>query len=665
MRHRCCRVRRALLGIGRGRGFGSATTEEYLHKTYIPTDHFQDSLPTLPIPKLEDSLRKYEYHATPLLTSEKQREAMNEALSAFASSSHVSTLQDRLIGEFKGQYTSYIREPWFDMYLRARDSLLLNWNPALTFVRDERRNDQISRAASLIHASTVFYRTLRDGHLRPDVFETKKHLSQSSWGQRLVRYTPRKFSFYTSAALGAYALDMSQYHNLFHSTRVPRVDKDELVKVDERHRHVVVQQGGAFYTVDVLDESGNALSPESIDAALRDIASRRESDASDENTVGVLTTLPRADWADAREELNVKNASSIAAIDSALFAVCLSDEAPDGDVPAESRCMLHGKATDRWLDKSFQLIVTRDGEAAINFEHSWGDGIAVVRFADEVHQFCERMRYDETTAVANSTDAAPSRRLDWDLTSSTKQAIERATSRAHDAIAQTDYAMLKSDAIDSDWIKSQKLSPDGLLQMVMQLAHYRLKGRPGSTYESAATAAFKHGRTETIRSVTPDSVAMCDAFYGSERSDAEKVSALRKAVETHSKITLDAVKGLGMDRHLFVLRHMALQDANGDENAIPALFRDDSWRILGNIVLSTSTLPSLALKGGGFGPVGPDCFAIGYGVRKQGCQFSVMTAFGGAGDYVDAVEESIGLVKRALVGSDDACSRDNFLKAVG
>ena len=41
--------------------------------------------------------------------------------------------------------------------------------------------------------------------------------------------------------------------------------------------------------------------------------------------------------------------------------------------------MLHGEARDRWLDKSFQLVVSRDGEAAINFEHAWGDGIAVVR----------------------------------------------------------------------------------------------------------------------------------------------------------------------------------------------------------------------------------------------------------------------------------------------
>ena len=40
----------------------------------------------------------------------------------------------------------------------------------------------------------------------------------------------------------------------------------------------------------------------------------------------------------------------------------------------------------RWFDKSFSLIVDKDGRAAVNFEHSWGDGVAVLRFVNEVHK---------------------------------------------------------------------------------------------------------------------------------------------------------------------------------------------------------------------------------------------------------------------------------------
>ena len=36
------------------------------------------------------------------------------------------------------------------------------------------------------------------------------------------------------------------------------------------------------------------------------------------------------------------------------------------------------------FDKSFQIIVCENGKAAVNFEHSWGDGIAVLRFMNDV-----------------------------------------------------------------------------------------------------------------------------------------------------------------------------------------------------------------------------------------------------------------------------------------
>jgi carnitine O-palmitoyltransferase 2 len=38
--------------------------------------------------------------------------------------------------------------------------------------------------------------------------------------------------------------------------------------------------------------------------------------------------------------------------------------------------MLHGTGRNRWFDKSFQYIVLPSGRAALNFEHSWGDGVA-------------------------------------------------------------------------------------------------------------------------------------------------------------------------------------------------------------------------------------------------------------------------------------------------
>lgn len=43
---------------------------DYLHKSVIPTMHFQKSLPRLAIPKLEDTIERYLTSQKPLLDSE-------------------------------------------------------------------------------------------------------------------------------------------------------------------------------------------------------------------------------------------------------------------------------------------------------------------------------------------------------------------------------------------------------------------------------------------------------------------------------------------------------------------------------------------------------------------------------------------------------------------
>ena len=47
-----------------------SSDSDILHRSIIPTDHFQDSLPRLPIPKLDDTCNRYLAALTPLLSAE-------------------------------------------------------------------------------------------------------------------------------------------------------------------------------------------------------------------------------------------------------------------------------------------------------------------------------------------------------------------------------------------------------------------------------------------------------------------------------------------------------------------------------------------------------------------------------------------------------------------
>jgi carnitine O-acetyltransferase len=75
-----------------------------------------------------------------------------------------------------------------------------------------------------------------------------------------------------------------------------------------------------------------------------------------------------------------------------------------------------------------------------------------------------------------------------------------------------DLRVLHYDAYGKDFIKQLEVSPDAWAQLVKQLAFYKLKGRPGITYESAQTRKFQLGRTEVIRAASSQSKAWVDAM---------------------------------------------------------------------------------------------------------------------------------------------------------
>lgn len=64
---------------------------------------------------------------------------------------------------------------------------------------------------------------------------------------------------------------------------------------------------------------------------------------------------------------------------------------------------------NRWFDKSFTLIVTKDGKAAINFEHSWGDGVAILRFFNEIYSDSTKNHFVDSKTVPANVD--PSQRV--------------------------------------------------------------------------------------------------------------------------------------------------------------------------------------------------------------------------------------------------------------
>ena len=66
---------------------------------------------------------------------------------------------------------------------------------------------------------------------------------------------------------GAYPLDMSQFKNLFSSTRIPCQRKDKL-KIYNGSKHIVVLYKGNFYSLSVLDSNGDVMDANMVRTSL-------------------------------------------------------------------------------------------------------------------------------------------------------------------------------------------------------------------------------------------------------------------------------------------------------------------------------------------------------------------------------------------------------------
>lgn len=166
-----------------------------------------------------------------------------------------------------------------------------------------------------------------------------------------------------------------------------------------------------------------------------------------------------------------------------------------------------------------------------------------------------------------------------------------------------------------NFIKSQKMSPDSFIQMAMQYAFYkyvsnfrskksvqfpimgfcetnfstlihRLHGEPAAHYETAQQRMFIHGRTETIRSCSIESVAFAKAMCAPKNtvSDQEKVILLKEAVNGHKDYTVKAMTGEGVDRHLLGLKLIASEN----NLPIPEFYNDPSFTKSTHFRVSTS-----------------------------------------------------------------------------
>ncbi|GFY40144.1 carnitine O-palmitoyltransferase 2, mitochondrial [Trichonephila inaurata madagascariensis] len=613
--------------------------KQFLQRSIVPTNHFQDSLPRLPVPELDKTCERYITALKPFISIDKLQNTQ-QIVEKFKCEEGKELQQELKTSNARNKHTSYITGPWFDMYLKSRVPLVLNFNPFLAFKDDPqpKYNTQLLRSSNMIISSLRFFKSLKANILEPEVFHLNPEKSDTAFFRKTMRLIPRRFAWYGAYLFKAFPLDMSQFNNLFSSTRIPCISKDEL-QVFPDSRHIVILRNGHFYVFDVLDEDGNIIPSSHIYDHINYILSDTQTPPS--HPISVLTTENRDTWAKARMHLEkLGNAEQLRLIDSAIFALALDDETLGNNLVKSAHHMLHGPVHNRWFDKSFTLIITKDAKAALNFEHAWGDGVAVLRYFNEVFTDSTKYHFVGPKTVPANVDASHRvKKLDFILDDAMKSTIKEAQEHFKQSKENLRMDVLQHYNLHRECIKGFKLSPDSVAQLGFQMAFYKLNGKFVATYESCSTSAFKHGRTETVRPLTLATKKCVEEFHKNNRtSNSELKNLLKECSKVHNQLTKEAAMGQGFDRHLFALKNLAEEKGM----KLPALYHDPVYAEANHFVLSTSTLFGPAFSGGGFAPVVQDGLGIGYGFLDNftGCLVSSYTPHRDGAAFVDALHST-------------------------
>jgi len=565
-------------------------------------------MPTLPLPPLDGTVKKYLRSIRPLFTDEDFAE------------------KEKMAAEFLNNEGP-----------RLQRSLRLKWLISTNYVTDWWEKYAYLRGRSSIMINSNYY--VMDSWAEPPTKVREARAAATVWAILEYRHKQDNLELEPAVVRELWPLCMEQHRRMFNTVRIPGRECDSIrhFESDEQHTHIVVMCKGFYYRLDCYDSSipsrRSLLPPHELERRLQlivDDAEHAQHTTEADSHIAALTAEERTEWAKIREECMYDgiNRVSLSVIETAAFMLTLDDVAP-ASVSDRASALLGGNGSNRWFDKSFNLVAFTDGHIGANTEHSWADALVIGHLWELTVMVgkCDRAHsYDANGHCVRTGREVPAKKylpkkLKWDIPrgGQLRAAVAAAREKNIKSIDDVELRVVRFADFGKGKVKKMRMSPDSFVQMAMQLAFYRDQDRFGLTYEAAMTRLFRNGRTETVRSLSEDSAAFVKAMESGEPDEAIW-AALLKAAAGHGIKNKDAMTGKGIDRHLFGLYVVSAGYSIDSPFLKDAL--SQPW------ILSTSQQPQTQTPaynpatdaedakrvspGGGFGPVCNDGYGVSY-----------------------------------------------------
>ncbi|XP_072010364.1 peroxisomal carnitine O-octanoyltransferase [Engystomops pustulosus] len=541
------------------------------------TFQYQETLPPLPVPSLAESLSKYCESVKPFLNEDEYKKTFR-IVKDFENGIG-KELHQKLLERARTR-KNWLEEWWLNAaYLDVRMPSQLNVNfggpaPYLEHYWPPKLGTQLERGSMATWFTLKYWELIRSEKLAV-------HKARSS------------------------PLDMSQFRNLFNTCKIPGVTRDKICNYFKTESegncptHLIAMCRGRIFSFEaVLD--GQILSPPEISRQLSYIQNICQN-GRDGPGVSALTTEERTRWARSRQHLislDPQNLSHLERIQSSLFVLSLDEECPQGspeDYSQIAMLALAGDPTIRWGDKSYNFILWRNGVFGSNCDHAPYDAMVLVALCDYIDQSikaCEG-RWKGSSYVR---ELPHPEELVFTVDQRIINDIASAKAQYHSQVSDLQLANYAFTSFGKSLVKKKKLHPDTFVQLSLQLAFYKLHGRPGCCYETATTRMFYHGRTETMRPCTMEAANWCRSMLDPASTRAQRRELMLKAFAKHNKLMSECQLGKGFDRHLLGLLLIAKKQGL----AVPEIYNDPAFTKSGgggNFVLSTSLVGYTSIHG--------------------------------------------------------------------
>jgi carnitine O-acetyltransferase len=224
---------------------------------------FEDSLPRLPVPTLQETTQRYLKSLHPLLSKAEFDHSQRAVAEFVKPGGQGEELQKRLIARREDpKIRNWIYEWWNNSaYLAYRDPVVPYVSYFYSHRDDRRRRDPAKRSAAMTTAALEF----------------KRQVDQKSLEPEYMRKLP---------------MAMSSYQWMFNACRIPAKPADYPVKYSsDEHKHIIVIRKNQFFKV-MHEIGGKQLNTTELEEQFRKIYAKAEKSP----PIGVLTSQHRDAW---------------------------------------------------------------------------------------------------------------------------------------------------------------------------------------------------------------------------------------------------------------------------------------------------------------------------------------------------------------------------------